>query len=266
MSITTRLQCRHILASGLRCGSPALKAEAFCYYHHTTRRPIPRTELHERRSHQSTFTLPALEDRTAIQLALGEVLARIASHDIDTKRAGLLLYGLQIALSSLPRQIIPERTPEPIDELIHDETHGPLAPIAEFQRASRDKSLEEILLEQWKRDGEEELARRAAKENAHTENKINLQAVTAAEVTPPQSTPCSLFSSASSVVRFSLKSPANFHPLKTLPQIKGAHPYFTYAFRAFPSAEKSFATGSSGKAFRPCTTLSALIIAPASVV
>ena len=42
MSMPTRMQCRHILASGLRCGSPALKAENFCYYHHTTRRPIAR--------------------------------------------------------------------------------------------------------------------------------------------------------------------------------------------------------------------------------
>jgi hypothetical protein len=43
------------------------------------------------------------EDRSAIQLAIGEVLRRIASNDIDPHRAGLLLYGLQIASLNLPK-------------------------------------------------------------------------------------------------------------------------------------------------------------------
>ena len=37
-----RFLCRHIHTSGSRCGSPALRGESFCYYHHTTRRPAPR--------------------------------------------------------------------------------------------------------------------------------------------------------------------------------------------------------------------------------
>ena len=236
MSMPTRMQCRHILASGLRCGSPALKAENFCYYHHTTRRPLSRPEVQERRGHQSTFALPSLEDRTAVQLALGEVLARIASHDIDTKRAGLLLYGLQIALSSLPRQApqpASARTPEPVDEVIEDEQNGPLAPIAEFQRAEKDKSLEQILLEQWHRDAKEELARHAAaasEEEASVEEAsgaepgaIHLHAVAAAP-DPPQIPLRPLTSFVHSVVRFPPKSPHNPNRSKTLPQFKGDTP------------------------------------------
>jgi len=98
-STDTRMQCRHVLLSGLRCGSPALQKEYFCYYHHSTRKPVE--NLRERRAHQSTFVLPALEDRTSIQLALGEILARIADHTLDTKRAGLLLQTLQVAKSNL---------------------------------------------------------------------------------------------------------------------------------------------------------------------
>jgi hypothetical protein len=30
--------CRHTLATGRRCGSPCLRGEHFCYYHHTNRR------------------------------------------------------------------------------------------------------------------------------------------------------------------------------------------------------------------------------------
>ena len=44
------------------------------------------------------------EDRAAIQLSIGEILRRIARNQIDPRRAGLLLYGLQIASTNLPRQ------------------------------------------------------------------------------------------------------------------------------------------------------------------
>ena len=32
-----RYRCRHIFIDGRRCGSPSLRREPFCYYHHTTR-------------------------------------------------------------------------------------------------------------------------------------------------------------------------------------------------------------------------------------
>jgi hypothetical protein len=94
-------QCRHIFAEGRRCASPCLRHEEFCYYHHTTRRPVANPR--QRRSRGSTFDLPHPEDRSSIQSSIGEVLRRIASNEIDPKRAGLLLYGLQIASANLPR-------------------------------------------------------------------------------------------------------------------------------------------------------------------
>jgi hypothetical protein len=45
----------------------------------------------------TSFTLPRLEDGSSIQLALMDVLNALAANQIDTKRAGLLLYGLQVA-------------------------------------------------------------------------------------------------------------------------------------------------------------------------
>jgi hypothetical protein len=103
----TRFQCRHILTDGHRCESPCLRAaggegrhEPFCYFHHTTRHPA--TGLKARRARQSTFEMPLIEDRSSIQAALGEILSRIASNDLDSRRAGLLLYGLQIATLTLP--------------------------------------------------------------------------------------------------------------------------------------------------------------------
>jgi hypothetical protein len=165
-----RFQCRHILASGRRCASPSLRHEAFCYFHHASRRPIPQSEIQARRGHQSTFTLPSLEDRTSIQLALHQILTRIASNDLDPKRAGLLLYGLQIAASNLPKE--PAVQPPQIEEILYDETHGPIAPESEFHAAPREKTLEQILREQWARDEEQEAERakqQAAKDQAAEE-------------------------------------------------------------------------------------------------
>ena len=35
-----RTLCTHIFEGGHRCASPAFQREAFCYYHHPTRKPI----------------------------------------------------------------------------------------------------------------------------------------------------------------------------------------------------------------------------------
>ena len=138
------LQCRHIFPDGHRCGSKCLRREPFCYYHHTTRRPRTGPAL---RDTLSTFDLPLPDDRSSIQAAIGLILQRLAGGGLDTKRAGLLLYGLQIASMNLPK---PSATPiESVDEVIEDPTHGPIAPEAEMYRAPHEKTLEEILLEQW---------------------------------------------------------------------------------------------------------------------
>jgi len=158
----TRHQCRHIHASGHRCGSPSLRSEPFCYFHHTSRRPVPQSDLDRRRGHQASFAIPSLEDRTAIQLALAEVLNRIATHDLDPRRAGLLLYGLQIAAANLPKpaaQPVNKRNRETVDEVVFDEQNGPLAPEREYKTAQREKGLEQILLEQWRQDEEDEAIR-----------------------------------------------------------------------------------------------------------
>src|SRR5271169_4194645 len=128
-STTKQYQCRHIFTDGHRCASPCLRQEEFCYYHHTTRKPI--ANPHQRRSRRSTFHLPLPEDRSAIQSSIGEVLQRIASNVIDPRRAGLLLYGLQIASLNLPKQPVAKHEPETVEEITTDPELGVLAPRAE---------------------------------------------------------------------------------------------------------------------------------------
>ncbi len=129
-----RYQCRHIFTDGRRCGSPSLRREEFCYYHHTTRRPAPRASSISTDDGGRSFHIPQPEDRSAIQQSIGEVLSRIASNTIDLRAAGLLLYGLQIASLNLPRPT-PTRestaTGEIVEEISTHPTHGILAPEAE---------------------------------------------------------------------------------------------------------------------------------------
>lgn len=92
-------ECRHIKASGTKCEAPALKGEQFCYFH-------SRSRAHARRhvDHWQAIEIPLLEDRSAIQHALTEVARAIANNNMDTKRAGLLLYSLQIASQNARNQ------------------------------------------------------------------------------------------------------------------------------------------------------------------
>ena len=154
MTEPKRYQCRHIFTDGHRCGSPCLRAEDFCYYHHTTRRPV--LDPRQRRANQAHFDLPMPEDRAAIQLSIGEILRRIARNEIDPRRAGLLLYRLQIASTNLPRQTSKptrntrdEAAPQPIEEITTDPEQGLLAPQSEFTQPERPRSIMRQILDQF---------------------------------------------------------------------------------------------------------------------
>jgi hypothetical protein len=147
-------QCRHILPEGRRCQAPCLRHEELCYHHHTTRKPLANPR--RRRARRATFDFPVLEDHTAIRLALGEILARIAANALDPRRAGLLLYGLQIAALTLPK-LAPAKQSEPsahVEDIVLDPILGPLAPRAhiptdDLDKTGRGRTLAEILIEDW---------------------------------------------------------------------------------------------------------------------
>ena len=148
----TLYQCRHILTDGRRCGSPSLRKEHFCYYHHKIRRPVPIRELEARRGMQGVFELPNPEDRSAIQHAIGQVLQRIAANELDPRRAGLLLYGLQIASLNLLKnyqKVIPEAYVEAVEV---DPEFGELAPQTEFTENHGRKGSVAKLLEKLQRE------------------------------------------------------------------------------------------------------------------
>jgi hypothetical protein len=122
-----RYLCRHVHTDGHRCGSPALRAQNFCYYH--DRQRLPNAPLAGR---TGIFRMQPIDDRAAIQIALFDILSRLTAGDLDTKRASILLYGLQIASSNLAARDKQQPTTQPIEHLTTDHHIGDLAPIQEI--------------------------------------------------------------------------------------------------------------------------------------
>jgi hypothetical protein len=83
-------RCEKVREDGTRCGSPQMKGYRYCY-------------AHERMlQHQSQkLELPALEDANGIQMAIMRVQKALIDDEISEKKAGLLLYSLQMASSNL---------------------------------------------------------------------------------------------------------------------------------------------------------------------
>ena len=81
-------QCQHVRHNGIRCGSPALRGRSHCYYHNYIRKP--------------SRAMGEFEDAASIQLALRQVINWLCL-GMETKRAALILYALQIASSNLKR-------------------------------------------------------------------------------------------------------------------------------------------------------------------
>jgi hypothetical protein len=89
--------CTHIKVNGVPCGSPALRGEAFCYFHQRMIRGVatpPKSRLHP---------IALIEDEEGIQASLMEVINALVRNTIDFKRAQLILRALHIAVKNSPR-------------------------------------------------------------------------------------------------------------------------------------------------------------------
>lgn len=161
-------ECRHIKPNGCKCKSPALKDKPYCYYHirvHRIARYTGPLAPHEHKDLQ----IPFLEDRGAVQIALSEVVSALANHRIEFKRAGLLIYALQVASSNarIPADLV---ALEQVRDASEDESGEELAPEIttfepddeEYQEANHEPTLAEILMAEVHRHRDEHEAKQAA--------------------------------------------------------------------------------------------------------
>jgi hypothetical protein len=89
--------CTHIKVTGVRCGSPALRGEQFCYFHQRMLRTVkgpPDSRLHH---------VALLESEEAIQASLMEVVNALVRKTIDLPRAELVLRALNTAVRNARR-------------------------------------------------------------------------------------------------------------------------------------------------------------------
>jgi hypothetical protein len=89
--------CTHIKVTGVRCNSPALRGEQFCYFHQNAHRGVrrpPQSRLHP---------IAMIEDEESIQYALMEVINALMRNTIDVKRASLIIRALHIAVKNAAR-------------------------------------------------------------------------------------------------------------------------------------------------------------------
>jgi hypothetical protein len=111
-------ECRHIMPSGSRCHSPALRNTHFCFFHTRLHRSIePKSKFADQ-----SLQLPVIEDASSVQIALNQVLSALGSGQLEPRRAGLLLYGLQIAAQITARS--KDHKPSEIVRSLSNESEG----------------------------------------------------------------------------------------------------------------------------------------------
>jgi hypothetical protein len=130
-------ECRHVMPSGLHCQSPAMRGSVFCYFH--GRAPRPARPV---RSLEINLDLPPIIGPGEIVGAVGEIIQALAANRISTRRAGILLQGVQMASSQIlpgliqrdaPLDTLPPRNSQPHPQ--HPIAQHPIAqhPIAQRQ-------------------------------------------------------------------------------------------------------------------------------------
>src|SRR6478735_7043231 len=114
-----RKSCTHIKISGVRCGSPSLRGQQFCYYHQRMHRGVrtpPQSRLHP---------LACIEDKESIQAALAEVINALLRNTIDMKRATLILRALHIAVKNDARASVRAQASNMVKEVPEYNEVGP---------------------------------------------------------------------------------------------------------------------------------------------
>jgi hypothetical protein len=95
-------RCQRVKVNGTQCGSPAIRDTKFCYFH-TWCRPAQVDVSTSAAVPPAPFLLPVLEDAASIQLAITQVCEHLLHRRLDAKKAGILLYAMQVASSNLGR-------------------------------------------------------------------------------------------------------------------------------------------------------------------
>jgi hypothetical protein len=84
--------CRHVMPTGRRCQSPALRGMCYCYYHQKLQKARNASKYANKR-----LKLASIEDPKGVQTAIVQVCEALGKARIDSGQARVLMYGMQLA-------------------------------------------------------------------------------------------------------------------------------------------------------------------------
>src|SRR6476646_4521280 len=122
-------RCVWIHEGGTVCKSPRMKNDIHCYAHYQMRR-----------ARAENLWLPALTDANAIQLAVMLVQRALIDDEISEKKAGLLLYSIQIAAANVGKTTFGQADEEMVTEIQSEDD----AMDAHSEQMEKLKRIEEI--------------------------------------------------------------------------------------------------------------------------
>ena len=99
-------RCVWVREDGTVCKSPRMKTDIHCYAHYQMRK-----------ARAENLWLPALTDANAIQMAVMLVQRALIDDEISEKKAGLLLYSIQIAAANVDKTTFGESDEEMVTEI-----------------------------------------------------------------------------------------------------------------------------------------------------
>src|SRR5215831_3577319 len=123
-------RCAAIKADGTLCGSPKMNDHIYCFAHRQMMK-----------GRAKTFWLPPLEDANAIQMAVMLVQRALIDDEISEKKAGLLLYSIQIAATNVHKTTFGQAQDEDMATEMGDEAEM----IREHEEEMKRKTAEQGL-------------------------------------------------------------------------------------------------------------------------
>ena len=151
-------RCCWIKEDGMPCRSPKMRTHDYCFAHMQMYETMPKK-----------FRLPAAEDANGIQLAIMQVQRALIDDEISEKKAGLLLYSLQIASANLERTTFGENPGEMVTDCVEEEPED-TRKREEQQISPLMNTDEEMLTEESRRRGENQTPTTEARK--HGERQI----------------------------------------------------------------------------------------------
>jgi hypothetical protein len=95
-------QCQRMKMNGTQCGSPAVRNQKFCYFHQRCN-AVQFDVSTSAAEPAALFFLPVLEDAASIQATITQVCEHLLQRRLDPKKAGVMLYAMQVASANLDR-------------------------------------------------------------------------------------------------------------------------------------------------------------------